>query len=243
MNSNKMTARIADLSPRKAVTVLRLLYLIWFAVGPFSLKYVPATLIVAGDAITTANNILANELLFRMGIVGSLMTQVVQILVVLVLYKLFKSVNKNHASLMVIFALVGIPIAMLNTLNRLATLLLLNGADYLKVFGADQLHALVMLFLNLNEQGQLIATIFWGLWLFPMGYLIYKSGYFPRILGVLVIMGGFGYVLDSFTHFILPNYANYQAIFVPVVTLLAIGEILFMLWVLVKGAKIPEMKS
>jgi len=205
MNTNKKTARIADLSPRKAVTILRFLYPIWFVVGLFGVMYVPSTLIVAGDATTTANNIMANELLFRMGIVGSLMTQVIQILVVLLLYKLFKSVNKNHASLMVIFALVGIPIAMLNTLNRLATLLLLNGADYLKVFGADQLHALVMLFLNLNEQGQLIATIFWGLWLFPLGYLIYKSGYFPRILGALVIMGGFGYVLDSFTHFVLPD--------------------------------------
>jgi len=238
MNTNKKTARIADLSPRKAVTILRFLYPIWFVVGLFGVMYVPSTLIVAGDATTTANNIMANELLFRMGIVGSLMTQVIQILVVLLLYKLFKSVNKNHASLMVIFALVGIPIAMLNTLNRLATLLLLNGADYLKVFGADQLHALVMLFLNLNEQGQLIATIFWGLWLFPLGYLIYKSGYFPRILGALVIMGGFGYVLDSFTHFVLPD-----AIPLPVIILLTIGEILFMLWILVKGAKIPEMKS
>ena len=243
MNTNKATARIADLSQRKAVTILRFLYPIWFVGGLFGVMYVPTTLIVAGDAITTANNIMANELLFRMGIVGSLITQVIQIFVVLLLYKLFKSVNKNHASLMVVFALVGIPIAMLNTLNRVATLLLLSGADYLKVFEAGQLHALVMLFLNLNEQGQLIATIFWGLWLFPLGYLIFKSGYFPRILGAWVIMGGFGYVLDSFTHFILPNYANYEAILFPLVLLLTIGEILFALWVVVKGAKIPEMKS
>ena len=242
-NSNKQTATMADLSQRKAATVLRFLYLAWLVVGPFSIMYVPATLIVAGDAITTANNILANELLFRMGIVGSLITQVVQMLVALVLYKLFKSVNKNYASFMVVFALVGIPIAMLNTLNRVATLLLLSGADYLKVFGADQLNALVMLFLNLNEQGELIATIFWGLWLFPLGYLVYKSGYFPRILGALVIMGSFGYVLDSFTHFILPNYANYEAILFPLVLLLTIGEVLFALWVILKGAKIPEMKS
>jgi hypothetical protein len=204
--------------------------------------YVPATLIVAGDATTTANNIMDNELLFRMGIVGSLITQVVQILVVLVLYKLLKSVNKNHALLMVVFALVGVPIAMLNTLNRVAALLLLNGADYLTVFTADQLHAQVMFFLNLNELGQSIATIFWGLWLFPLGYLIYKSGYFPRILGVLVMMGCFGYLIDSFTHFILPYYAN-QAIFLPLIALLTIGEILFMGWILLKGAKIPEMKS
>jgi len=235
---------IADLSQRKAVTVLRFLYIIWFVVGPFSIMYVPDTLIVAGDATTTANNIMANELLWRMGIAGSLITQITQILVVLVLYKLLKPVSKNHALLMVVFALVGVPMAMLNTLNRIAALLLLNGADYLKVLGVDQLYAQMMFFLDLNEQGMLIATIFWGLWLFPLGYLVYKSGYFPRILGVWVMMGGFGYaLLDSFTQLLLPNYANYEAILSPVVLLLTIGEILFAGWVLLKGAKIPEMSS
>jgi len=234
-----MKNRISDMSQREAVTVLRLLYPIWAVVAIFSIMYVPATLIVPGDATTTANNIMANELLFRMGIVGSLITQLIFIFAVLVLYKLFKPVNKNHASLMVIFALVGVPIAMLNTLNRVAALLLLNGADYLKVFEPDQLHTLVMLFLNLNEQGVLIASIFWGLWLFPLGYLIYKSGYFPRILGALVVIAGFGYLLGSFTHFLLPNY---EVIF-PVFELMAFGEILFILWILLKGAKIPEMKS
>jgi len=235
----EMTNLITDLSQHKAVTILRILYPIWAVVGLFSIMYVPATLIVPGDATTTASNIMANELLFRMGIVGSLITQIIQILVVLVLYKLFKPVDKNHAVLMVIFALVGVPIAMLNELNKFASLLLLNGADYLKVLGADQLHALVMFFLNLNEQGILIASIFWGLWLFPMSYLIYKSGYFPRILGVFVMMAGFGYLLGSFTHFLLPNY---EAIF-PVLELMTFGEVLFMGWVLLKGAKIPEMKN
>jgi len=197
--------------------------------------YIPATLIVPGDATTTANNIMANELLFRVGIVGSLITQLIFILVVLVLYKLFKPVNKNHAWLMVIFALVGVPIAMLNTLNRVAALLLLHGADYLNVFGADQLNAQMMLFLNLNEQGVLIAQIFWGLWLFPLGYLIYRSGYFPRILGVLVIIAGFGYLLGSFTHFLLPNYEAISS----VLEVMTIGEIIFMAWILLKGAKIP----
>jgi hypothetical protein len=147
------------------------------------------------------------------------------------------------AVLMVVFALVGIPISMLNTLNRVATLLLVNGADYLKVFGADQLDALVMLFLNLNEQGVFIATVFWGLWLLPLGYLVYKSGYFPRILGILLIIGGFGYLLDFFTHFLLPNRADYEAIFFPAIILLTFGEILFMGWIVLKGANLPEMKS
>jgi len=232
-----MTNIITDLTQQKAVTILRILYPIWAVVGIFSIMYVPATLIVQGDATTTANNILDNELLFRMGIVGSLITQLIFILVVLVLFKLFKQVNENHASLMVIFALVSVPIAMLNTLNRVVALLLLNGADYLQVFGADQLHAQMMLFLNLNEQGVMIASIFWGLWLFPLGYLIYKSGYFPRILAVLVIMAGFGYLIDFFTHFLLPNYETIG----PVLELMTVGETIFMAWVLLKGAKIPKI--
>ena len=234
-----MTNLITDITQRKAVTILRILYPIWAIVGIFSIIYVPTTLIVAEDAAATAGNILANESLFSMGIVGSLITQLILIVVVLVLYKLFKPVNKNHASLMVIFALVGVPIAMLNTLNRIAALLLLNGADYLKVFGADQLQALMMFFLNLNEQGVIIASIFWGLWLFPLGYLIYKSGYFPRILGVLVTMAGFGYLIGSFTHFLLPNYEAIAS----VLEIMTFGEVLFMGWVVLKGAKLPSKNA
>ncbi len=231
-----MTNLITDLSQQKAVTLLRIMYPIWAIVGLFSIMYIPATLIVPGDAATTANNIMDNELLFRMGIVGSLITQLIFILVVLVLFKLFKQVNENHASLMVIFALVSVPIAMLNTLNRVAALLLLSSADYLNVFGADQLHAQMMFFLNLNEQGVFIASIFWGLWLFPLGYLIFKSGYFPRILGVLMIIAGFGYLLGSFAHFLLPNYEAISSVF----EVMTMGETIFMAWVLLKGAKIPE---
>ncbi len=112
-----MANLITGLSQRKAVTILRILYPIWAVVGLFSIVYIPATFIVAGDAATTASNIMANELLFRMGIAGSLITQIIQTLAVLVLHVLLKPVNKNHASLMVAFALVGVPMAMLNTLN------------------------------------------------------------------------------------------------------------------------------
>jgi len=243
MNANKKTAISADISPRKAVTSLRFLYLLWFVIAPFSLMYVPTTLIVSGDAAATASNIMANEWLFRMGIAGSLITQIIQILVVLVLYKLLKPVSKNYASLMVAFALVGVPMSMLNTLNQVAALILLNGADFLKVLGTDQLHIQMMFFLDLNKQGVFIPGIFWGLWLFPFGYLIYKSGYFPKILGVLVMMGCIGYLLDSFTHILLSNYAHYEAILDPVILLLTFGELPFMVWVLFRGAKIPEMKS
>ena len=235
-----MTNHITDLSQHKAVTILRILYPIWAVVGLFSIIYVPITLIVVEDAAATASNILANESLFRMGIAGSLITQLIHIAVVLVLYKLFKTVNKDHALLLVVLGLVGVPISMLNTLNRVAALLLASGGDYLKVFSSEQLQALMMFFLNMNEQGIFIATIFWGLWLLPLGYLIYNSGYFPKILGVLMILAGIGYTLESFVRFLLPNFT---AIILPVLYLLVMGEIIFMGWVVLKGAKIPETTS
>ena len=231
---------ITDLSQSKAVTALRILYPIWFVVGLFSIMYVPTTLIVAGNAAKTASNIMANEMLFRMGIAGSLIEPIIFMLAALLLYKVLKPVNKNHALLMVIFVLVSVPITMLSTLNRIAALPLLNGADFLKVLGPNQLHVQMMLFLNLSEQGVLIATIFWGLWLFPLGYLVYKSGYFPRILGILVVIAGFGFLLDPFAHFLLPNY---QETLSSILNILTIGEILFILWLVIRGAKIPETQS
>ncbi len=237
----EMLNLIADLSQRKAVTVLRFLYPIWFVVGPFSLMYVPATLIVAGDATTTANNIMANELLWRMGIAGSLIVQIIQIVIVLVLYKLLKPVNKNHALLMVIFILLGAPIAMLNELNRFVTLLLLSGADYLTVFTVDQLQALVPLFLDLHEQGITIAGIFWSLWLFPMGYLVFKSGFLPRILGILLMIACFGYLIDSFGRLLLPNFD--ATIVSTIVGFMLWGELLFPLWLLIKGVNAEQWEK
>ena len=152
--------REKEISPIKGTArVAGLLYLLVAVFGAFSLVYVPSVLIVPGDAATTTNNILASESLFRLGIVSALITQTVQILLVLALYKLLKPVNRNHALLMVIFILLGVPIAMLNELNHFVVLLLLSGAEYLTVFTADQLQALVPLFLDLHEHGIMIAYI------------------------------------------------------------------------------------
>jgi len=229
-----------QLTPQKAVTLLRFLYPIWAVVGMFSIMYVPSTLIVADDAAKTAANIIQNEFLFRMGIVSSLATQLLFILTAIVLYRLFETVHKNQARLMVILALVSVPITMLSTLNSVAALLVLEGSEYLKVFDIEQLRALAMLFLNLDKEGMMIATIFWGLWLFPLGMLVNKSGYFPKIFGMVLMLAGSGYLLDSVTHFILPNYTLYEPILSVIVGVLTLGEVAFMLWVLFKGAKLPK---
>ncbi len=230
-----MTTR-EKMDPKKTARVAGVLWFITlFSIAITAISRAP--LIESGDAIATANNIMASESQFGIGFVSDLSHQVIFILYVLVLYKLLKPVNKNHASLMVIFALVGIPIAMLNMLNQLAALLLLSGADYLTAFQADQWGALVILFLDLYENGVHIAQIFWGLWLLPFGYLVFKSGYIPRILGILLIIAGFGYVIDVVTFFLIPNFDATVSLFT------WWGELLIALWLLIKGVNIEQWEK
>jgi len=227
-----MTTRTAGPSPLVLARVAGFLYLIANLFAPFTLLYLPSRFIVRGDAAATASNIMASESLFRFGIVLNLFTFIGQIFLVLALYQLLKVVNKNMASLMVIFSLAAVPIAMVNELNNLAVLQFLNNADYLKVFQNDQLQDLAYLFLRLHSQGFLIAQIFWGLWLFPMGYLVFKSGFLPRIIGVLLMIGCFGYVIESFAAFLGYN--------VSIIFYTGWGELLLLLWLLIKGVNVEE---
>ena len=217
------------INPNKTARVAGCLYLMLFPLGIFGIIYVPSSLIVLGDAATTASNIMANELLYRLSIVTALTLQIVYIFLALALYKLLNPVDKNNAVLMVILVLVAAPIAMLNELNHVAVLLVLSGSDFLTTFSLDQVQASVPLFLNLHEHGVFIAQIFWGLWLFPMGYLIFKSNFLPKALGILMIIGGFGYLVDSFVYFIFPDFD------VTVSEFTFLGELLLPLWLMFKG--------
>ena len=217
------------INPNKTARVAGCLYLMLFPLGIFGIIYVPSSLIVLGDAATTASNIMANELLYRLSIVTALTLQIVYIFLALALYKLLNPVDKNNAVLMVILVLVAAPIAMLNELNHVAVLLVLSGSDFLTTFSLDQVQASVPLFLNLHEHGVFIAQIFWGLWLFPMGYLIFKSNFLPLALGILMIIGGFGYLVDSFVYFIFPNFDVTFSEFT------FLGELLLPLWLMFKG--------
>ena len=227
-----MTTRTAETSPLVRARVAGFLYLFANLFAPFTLLYLPSRFIVRGDAAGTAGNIMASESLFRLGIAGNLFNPIANIFLVLALYQLLKVVNKNMASLMVIFSLAAVPIAMLNELTQLAVLQLLSGADYLKVYPTDQLQALAYLFLRLHGQGLNIAQIFWGLWLFPMGYLVFKSGFLPRILGILLMIGCFGYVIQSFAAFLGYN--------VSIIFFTSWGELLFLLWLLIKGVNVEQ---
>jgi hypothetical protein len=228
-----MTTEQAMNSVNKTARLTGALYLLELPLGIFGVVY-PSSLVAPGDVATTANNIMASETLFRLSIVSALILHVVGIFVVLLLYKLLKPVDENIALFMVIFLLVAVPIAMLNEINRFAVLLFVNSADSLTVFTADQLQSLVPLFLDLHEHGIGITTIFYGLWLFPMGYLVFRSGFLPRILGVLLMIGGFGYLITFLNFSLFPNFDATISNFT------WLGELAFPLWLLIKGVNVER---
>jgi hypothetical protein len=222
-SSIKTTARIAGF-----------LYLLQIPLCVFGILYVPKALLVPGDAAATAGNILDHELLFRLSIVSAILGALDTVFTALFLYKVLKAVNKNYAQLMVIFTLIVAPIAMLNELNQAAILLLLNGTDYLTVFTTAQVQTLVSVFLDLHKYGIQIAGLFWGLWLLPMGYLVFKSNYIPKIIGVLLIIGCAGYLIDFATFFIFPGFG------VVISEYTFLGEVLMVFWLLIKGVNVKR---
>jgi uncharacterized protein DUF4386 len=219
----------------KAARIAGAVYLSMVLTAPFSLIYVPSKLIVRGNATATANNILAHETLFRLSIVGELLGQVIFICLAIALYRLLRDVNKTWAWLMVSFVLVAAAVGFSNVLNNIAALLLFRGGEFLDVVNKTQRDALGMLFVRLHSQGNFINEIFWGLWLFPFGLLVFRSRFLPRILGVWLMINCFGWLLLSMTAQCFPAY--YQATFrfsQPVL----FGELAIMLWLLIKGAKV-----
>ena len=176
----------------------------------------------------------ASESLLRIGIGSELFHQVIGVFLVLALYRLFKAVNQKYAVLMVIFSLLGLPIIFLNVLNEIAALVLVSGADFLSVFDKRQLDALAYLFLRLHSQGIIVAQIFWGLWLFPFGILVIRSGFIPRFLGYLLFIAGFGNVASSFSWLLLPSYGPIIDRFTGVLTA---AELPIIFWLLIWGAK------
>jgi Domain of unknown function (DUF4386) len=227
MHPLKKTARIAGA-----------IYLSMVVIGPFGLIYVPTKLIVRGNAAATADNILAHETMFRLAILADLIGAVIFICLGIALYKLLSDVSRTWAGLMIAFVLVSAAVGFLNTLNNIAALTLFHGADFLAVFDKPQRDALAYLFVRMHSQGILINEIFWGLWLFPFGLLVFRSGFLPRFIGVWLMINCFGYVALSVTALFFPEY--YGPAFKWAQPVL-FGELAIMLWLLIKGAKVPPL--
>jgi hypothetical protein len=229
MSSIKGTARLAGL-----------LYVVMSAVMVFSYMYLPAKFMVPGDAAATARRITDAALLYRIGVLMDLVAQILFIFVVLTLYQLFKDVSRTHARLMVTLVCVGVAAEIVNLVNHMAPLIFLSGADYLAPFTKPQLDALAMGSLRLgNSLGQLLLAI-WGLWLFPFGILTIRSGFFPRVLGYLLMVAGFAYVVTCVTAIVFPaQLATVSRVVMP----LYFGELPIVLWLLVMGATVPQVEA
>jgi hypothetical protein len=197
--------------------------------------YIPGKLFVHGNAAATVDNIAAHQWLFRFGILGDLLCAVVLIFLVLAFYRLFKDVDQNLAVLVVIFG--GVMPALIDfvgVVSDAGALTIARGADFLSVFDKPQRDALAMLFLHLRDHQNTAAEILWGMWLFPLAVLVYRSRFLPRFLGVWLVINGFAYVLLSFTGVLLPQYQNKVFIFSQPALF---GELALMLWLVIKGAR------
>lgn len=206
-------------------------------IAPFSLIYVPSKLIVHGNASATADNILSHETMFRLSIMGDLIGQVIFICLGIALYRLLSGVNKTWAALMVAFVLVSAATCFLNVLNNIAAVILFRGGEFLSVFAREQRDALAYFFLRLYSNGTFMAEIFWGLWLFPFGLLVFRSGFLPRFIGVWLMINCFGWIALSVIALCFPTY--YDAAFRMAQPVL-FGEMAIMLYLLIKGARVPS---
>ena len=225
---------------KKAGRIAGALYLAMVITGPFSLIYIPSKLIVHGNATATAANILEHATMFRFGIVAGLFGQVLFICLAVALYRLLGDVNKTWARMMFGFVLVAAAVGFVIELNNLGALIFFRGGEFLTVFDKAQLDALGMLFIRLHGQGNMIAEIFWGLWLFPFGLLVFRSGFLPRWIGVWLMINCFGYLVLFITALFFPAYNDKVFLYLQPVLF---GELAIMLYLLIKGANVQALPA
>src|SRR5438876_2407480 len=225
---------------KKAARIAGFIYLSMVFTAPFSLIYVPSKLIVRGTAAATADNIFAHETIFRLSIFGDLLGHVIFICLAIALYRLLSSTNKTWAMLMVSFVLVSAAVGFLNTLNNIAAVILFRGGEFLAVLDKSQRDALAMLFIRLHSQGEFISEIFWGVWLFPFGLLVFRSEFLPRFLGLWLIIACFAWVALSITAQFFPS--NYSAAFGWLQPAF-FAEMAIMLYFLIRGANIKALPA
>jgi hypothetical protein len=225
-------------STRRQARRAGLLYLLHGLPAPFAYLYIPSVLLVQGDALATADRVRASEDLLRAGIVAELCSATLLIFAVLALYRLFKAVDPRVSRLMAVLMLVTVPISYVNSLNYLAPLVLLQTPAMASVLEPAQVAAQVMLFLRLHAYGLFVAQIFWGLWLFPLGLLIMRSGFIPRWLAFPLFIAGTGYVINSVGTLLLPPSLRWIT---QDMQILGVGELpFFSIWLLFWGARSPR---
>jgi Domain of unknown function (DUF4386) len=222
----------------KAARIAGAIYLLMVVSGPFSLMYVPAKLIVKGNATATAGNVMAHETMFRLAILGNMLGSVIFVCLAVALYRLFREVDRTQSLLLVGLVLVSSAAGVMNEVNNLGALILFQGGDFLSVFNRDQLNAAGMLFVRLHGQGIVLNELFWGLWLVPFGVLVYKSRFLPRVLGAWLVVNGSAWVfLCLIGLFSQQNYSTMFKLSQPVL----FGELAIMMWLLIRGANVKAL--
>ena len=224
MYSNKQIARFGGF-----------LYLLLILFGVFAEKYVRNSLVDADNAAQTARNITDNAMLFRLGFVADLFMQLTYFLLPIVLYQLLKKTSRVWAGLMVLSVTVAVAIMCSNMLNHYAPLLLLDQNGYVNAFNVDQIHSTVLFYLQMHTIGYHIAQLFFGLWLLPLGYLVFKSDKFPKIIGLFLIVGCFGYLSDFILYFLLPEKSSAVSEYITAPA--DLGEFSLCLYLLIQGVK------
>jgi hypothetical protein len=227
-------------SLKKTAKLAGLLYLFLVITGVYGIFIVSTQVIVLGDTVATAKNIVAKEFIFRTGIINDLISNTIFVFLALTLYRLFKQVNEHQAKLMVVLVVVQIPVVFFMEAFNITSLMLFKD-EILKTLQLSERQDLAMLFLRINDYGTLTLQMFWGLWLIPFGLLVYKSVFVPRIFGVLLIIAGIAYIHASFASILFPGYYN-TFVNQPTLLLVAIGEISITLWLLIKGIRNDGLK-
>lgn len=228
-------------SPRHLARIAGGLYLIIIVVGFFAIGYVPAALVVPGDAVATAHNIQANELLYRLGLAAHIIVLPCNIPLAVIFYDLFKVVNRRLALLVVFFTLVGTAVEGANLLNQFAPLMLLGGGHYLSVFTTGQLQALAYMPLNSQAISYDIQQVIYAGYLLAAGYLVFRSTFLPRTVGVLLAIGALCYLINSFATFVAPGFA--AGLFPYIQAPSGVAELSLCLWLLVMGVNVSRWEA
>lgn len=220
MESNKKTARLAGM-----------FFLMMVVFGLASEVFFRQKVFASSDINVTANAILSNLFLYRMGVVSDILMTLSYLFTALTLYKLFSEVNKHLAAMMVLFASAGCILLLFNVLNELAPLYILSGNDYLSTFSTSQQQALAMFFYNIYQHGYMIGQIFFSLWVLPLGLLIYRAGFMPKVLGILFVIESIFGLITVMVHFLIPNATMETILMMPMM----IAEFSFMFYLLIRG--------
>jgi len=237
-----MTQQTAKMSPQLYARTCGVLYLYIFVAGSFAELFVRSKLVVSRDAAATAANIMSNESLFRLGFSGELLHLACDVAVAMILYALLRPVDRNIALLAALMRMTCDIVLAITSLSHFAALHLLGGADYLKVFQPDQLHSLALMAMKLHGDGYAISLVFFGFACLSLGYLIFRSGYLPRTIGVLLAIAGACYLVNSFAHFLSP--ATGAALFNAGILLPCfIAELSLTLWLIVKGVDVTKWEE